>query len=822
MMTPGAGFHPGYPLVLSIAVMVPSTFLLTLIFLRFRRDKVCAEKILHTIGLGVAAVNDGGPGEPLHISFLNPEAERVFTSGGRGIQGRPFVPWEFEEVVRQSLADGVPAALDVPIGTGDEVRWFKVRTVVLEETVILSFVDNTERKKNEETLHASERSLRLAARMAKIGMWAVEYPERRIVWSEEVRRIHGVLPGHEPEIQAAVEFYPPGSREKIMRCLADCETTGKPFDEELEFCDVQGRTLWVRAIGEAETDPETGSLTRILGTFQDLTETREAALALAESRELLSVAFWGGGMSISDWRISTGTVVLDANLLALLGYSESEVQPTLEFWNSLIHPGDLAEIDQVQEDYFAGKTSFFEAEYRMRASDGTYRWVLERTKIVEVTAPDNRPERLVGVLIDVTSIKEAESRLADALEKEKMLTRAAEAAVRAKREFLAMMSHEIRTPMNSILGFAELLAEGKLAAEYDDYVQTIRQSGESLLRIINDILDYSRIESGRLHIEEHPFSLPETLQGVVDLFLPQARAKGLDLRVRGLEVLQGEVSGDSGRLQQVLVNLLGNALKFTQRGLVTLSASVEPDERLRFSVEDTGPGISPQQIALIFEPFTQADVSISRMHGGTGLGLAISRQLVRLMGGELHLHSELGKGSVFSFTLHLPRASTRSPVQDQLPLKPGPEFAIAHPLKILIAEDDRVNARLVRHIIEQLGYSPVVVADGRAAVEAAAACPPDLILMDLRMPRMDGIEATRAIRQIERNDHGHLRSMIVAVTADALFEARSASAEAGMDDYVAKPVSPKKILQILQAAVFRSNRGEITPKQASQQVAGEP
>jgi PAS domain S-box-containing protein len=564
--------------------------------------------------------------------------------------------------------------------------------------------------------------------------------------------------------------------------------------------------LWVRAIGEPEVDPVSGALRRIVGTFQDITEPRNAALALAESRERLSTAFWGAGMSLADWRVSTGEINFDANWAATLGYKLEEIKPTLEFWNSLIPKEDQPAIEEAQRKYFEGEVGLFEAEYRMRAKDGTYRWVLERARITEVDL-DGRPMRLSGVLVDITSRKSMEEKLAEALQHEQELTRASQAAERAKRNFLAVMSHEIRTPMNSIIGFAEVLTTGKLPPEELEHIRTIKESGEALLRIINDILDYSRIESGRLQLEKIAFSPRETVESVVSMLSNLAAAKGIGLKGGCASDVPRQLVGDPGRLSQILVNLVGNAIKFTPSGSVDLRVEMAPEQgpvaRIRFRVVDTGIGISPDKQESIFEPFTQADATISRSHGGTGLGLSISHLLVNLLGGTLHVKSSPGRGSEFYFDIPFGlRTSTERPSAPP-PMRPDVSFARKHPLNILVAEDDRVNARLTRLMLEKLGYSPTIVPDGRAAVDAACARPFDLILMDLHMPRMDGIEATLAVRSYEMQTSQTHRTRIVAFTADVLPEERQSCMDAGMDDYLTKPLSLAKLCEALKEAADR-------------------
>ncbi|MCX7868337.1 MAG: ATP-binding protein, partial [Terrimicrobiaceae bacterium] len=718
---------------------------------------------------------------------------------------KPNLPPRLDSLLRQTIGSNLPSTAEIQLFESPE-RWVAVRAAPAEGSAVITLADTTERRRQEEALQSSEQSLQLAARMAKIGAWRVDFDPPGIWWSPEVRRIHAVPDDYEPDLESIFAFYPPESRARLRELFNRSVETGEEFDGEFDFRDARGRVVWVRLIGQAERDPSTGKTIRVHGTFQDITETHESAIALAESREMLSVAFWGASLSVSDCRFDTGEFVFDANLLRLLGYEKREVVPTLKFRDSLMPEADRRRWAESLEACLEGRAQLFECEYRLAAKDGSFRWLLERSKIVSLDT-SNRPARMVGIITDITRLKEAEELVASALEHEKDLARKAQAASKAKKDFLAMMSHEIRTPLNSVLGFAEMLAGRPLDSESAEYVRTIRESGESLLRILNDILDYSRIESGKLQIEERAYNPRSVLRSVVDLLKPIALSKGIELAASNSDDVPEAVLGDEMRVKQVLVNLAGNAVKFTSKGVVNLRLHLDEDGRnLVFSVRDTGPGIAAAKLESIFEPFTQADASISRAHGGTGLGLAISSQLVHLMDGTIRAKSALGKGSEFAFSIPLRAAPAEASPPASDVLVPGEaSFAKNLPLRILIVEDDRVNARLTRLILTRLGYSPAIVHDGRQAVEAAASDPPDLILMDLRMPNMDGLEATRAIRAVEAERGSRPRIFIAALTADVLPEGRDQSFDAGMDDYVTKPVSSAKILEVLRKAALQKN-----------------
>ncbi|BAU14813.1 multi-sensor hybrid histidine kinase [Leptolyngbya sp. NIES-3755] len=363
----------------------------------------------------------------------------------------------------------------------------------------------------------------------------------------------------------------------------------------------------------------------------------------------------------------------------------------------------------------------------------------------------------------------------------------------AKRTFFAMMSHEIRTPMNAVLGLTDILLNTELSNYQRELLATIQNSGDSLLTIINDVLDYSKIESGHLELECQSFSVQNCVQSAIELLTHKASEKNLSLQLELPETLPF-VLGDQVRLRQILVNLIGNAIKFTSKGTIFVSVGLhqcsEKRVELEFAVKDNGIGMTLEQCDRLFQAFQQADVSTSRRFGGTGLGLAISKQLCELMGGKIWVESQINQGSTFYFTIVVPVSSQRETVRSHPTIDSS--FALNYPLKILVAEDNLVNQKVIRLTLQRLGYSIDLVNTGVEAIEALHHQNYDVILMDLQMPEMDGLEATE---QIHRAWLQH--PSIVAMTASATPEDRAQCLAVGMEDYLTKPIQIDQLMRVL-------------------------
>ncbi|MEQ1517301.1 MAG: ATP-binding protein [Usitatibacteraceae bacterium] len=420
---------------------------------------------------------------------------------------------------------------------------------------------------------------------------------------------------------------------------------------------------------------------------------------------------------------------------------------------------------------------------------------------------------ILGMVFLVRVFRQREVSMEIALE----LKRKAEAANEAKSNFLATMSHEIRTPMNAVLGMSELLKTTKLDAEQTGYIELVVQSGEALLAVIDDVLDFSKIEAGRMDLEEVAFDPCDLVTHVAAIYAESARGKGLSLRVVVDPVLPITLLGDPSRLRQVLANFLSNAIKFTESGGVLLSVNVRNEAgenpcHLRFAVEDTGIGIKQETLAQLFQPFTQADGTITRRYGGTGLGLAICRKIAQLMNGTVQVSSEPGEGSIFSLDvpLRIVQAAAKPPVEVvadtarvAVVAEAATKAAERKPAHVLVAEDNPTNQFLAAAVLRQLGCTYEIVCDGDAVLAATEEGAFDLVLMDCMMPGMDGFEATRRIRLRELSE-GRPHLTIVALTANVTADDARHCVEAGMDDYISKPYTIAKLEETIRKWVLET------------------
>ena len=521
------------------------------------------------------------------------------------------------------------------------------------------------------------------------------------------------------------------------------------------------------------------SMARLESANRDLeARVEERTHELAEREAYFRTIFENTGAGIICRDRARRLLHVNDAFVAFIGYSREELA-TLDP-AALLSGEDRAIVRRNLERIERGELSLYRMERRYHRKDGTTRWADVITSAIR--GPDNDLLATITIVHDITELRDAKQ--------------TAEAATEAKSLFLANMSHEIRTPMNAILGMSHLAQNTELTPQQRDYVRKIQNAGEHLLGVINDILDFSKIEAGKLTIERSEFRLDDVLQNVSDLVREKAVAKGLELVIDIDNAVPNDLVGDPLRLGQILINYANNAVKFTERGRIAVRVTVKEDRAsdvlLHFAVEDTGIGLTEEQRGRLFQSFEQADTSTTRRYGGTGLGLAISLELARLMDGEVGVESEFGKGSTFWFTVRLGRiAAPERAVEAQGGVRPLPAAAAdqlrgIRGARVLLVEDNEINQQVALELLNHAGMKVDVAPDGAVAVRMVQTNPYDIVLMDMQMPVMDGIQATEAIRKLD----AYSNLPIVAMTANAMQADRQRCVAAGMNDFVAKPINP--------------------------------
>ena len=538
---------------------------------------------------------------------------------------------------------------------------------------------------------------------------------------------------------------------------------------------------------------------------------------LDDTRDRLQLALDAAQLGLWEWNTLTGDVFLNARWSEMIGDIAMDAHCQMSELLARVHPEDVATLKQCMNNAVTGKAPRYTAQYRTKTMDGEWIWLESHGMAIDQNA-HGRAERLIGIAADIHERKRLQAETEAARQQ-------AEIANRAKTEFLANVSHEVRTPLNGVMGLIRLLMDSPLNEEQQHWLHLMDDSAHTLLGLLNDILDLSKIEAGKMSLETTSFDVMAVVEQACAPLVAQAHLKPLNFSVDMHPQLGSPVLGDPGRLRQVLANLLSNAIKFTPAGgHIRLAAKPVAQQGILFEVQDTGIGIAPDQQRNIFEAFTQADASTTRKFGGTGLGLAISAKLVEMMGGRIRLVSEPGRGSSFSFQLPLQATHTH----DSLPLSAPQELAhvAAEPrkfagLRVLVAEDHPINELLMCKLLASLGCRTTVAHNGLEAVAAWRQGSIDLIMMDVQMPELNGLDATTEIRTLERAGHRpqgqrtpHIP--IVAVTANAMTGDREKCMAAGMDAYASKPVSPQALMaSMTQALDISANWSSTHPDTAA-------
>ena len=763
----------------------------------------------------------------------NPEFERLFNAPENEIIGKSdydlvdrSIADIFHEKDQEAIATGV-----MRIDEGEVVYRSDGRRVILEtrkmpvmgadgRTVGVLGIgrDITRRIQMEETLLESEAQLKMAMDLAKLAKWEYDVKSGMFAFDNQFYKLYGTTAEREGGTLMTAEDYArkfiPPEESAFVAGGIDEILANSSNQLEHRIIRADGEERFIAVHGEAVRD-QTGRIVKIRGANQDVTERRKAEEELRKSEERLR-SLANEQRTIIDTAHIGITKIQDRiqiwcneAMTGIFGYSRDELlnMPVRKYYPS------EDSYEQVGLDAYPilSEGKVFETERQMRRKDGTLVWAHITGKAIN---PDDPAEGSVWTFEDISERKEYEHNLDEA-------RMAAETANRAKSDFLANMSHEIRTPLNGIIGLTHLMLDSSLNPKQRDYLAKIQTSSKSLMHVLNDILDYSKIEAGQLNIETAPFYIDKVLSMISDLFSVMAEEKGVELAFEVAPSLPACFIGDEMRLGQVLINLVGNAIKFTHRGEIHIK--IEPVETtseeavIAFAVRDTGIGISEENLEKLFTAFTQADSSTTRKYGGTGLGLSISKNLIDLMGGRICATSTPGEGSTFSFTvrLKLPNHAQedRDPPEmidaivgiqnETAPSQPcaGSRSAAgllgkSRPLRcarVLLVEDNTINRQVAQEMLERFGLIVDTAYNGREAVQSVEQNKHDIVLMDLQMPEMDGFEATRIIRT--RHDDKQLP--IIAMTAAAMTEDREKCLAAGMNDHIPKPLIPDQVLDTL-------------------------
>ena len=721
----------------------------------------------------------GGLEQKYAVREINRTAEKLLISLEQAVT-------QFESEAAASIGD---------IETTETRLWYLQLTIIFLLFIgVLMPLGRIVRRRTS-LLNASEVRFLAAAHMARLGYfeWRDDVAAS-VTYSDEFRRVVdeaiGKSPDHADFRKWVVAAMYALDRDRYTESLERHIKLGRPYSIEFRLVGMDGNVHHFTEHGTALERLKTGGF-RWLGTLQDVTALHDTQEKLAQQESLMRLIMENLPGAIIYTDADMDIVFASPKFAEVYGVPSHFLEAGAHYPNYLMYlaqngfygPGKTADLVKARVESLRNPP---DEPLEDRTPDG---------RTFSVRRQQVAGGGVVTVINEITDLHNA--RIA-ALE-----------AARAKSEFLASMSHEIRTPMTGILGFADMLLDSNLRSVDREMIEKIKLATMSLLTIINDILDLSKIEAGKLQIETIDFELRPLVAGVIELVEDKARGKGLSLRHTIGDRVPAGINADPTRLRQVLINLLGNAVKFTHEGHVALGVDIGPapsgrGEAVRFRIEDTGIGITPDTVSKLFEDFTQADASISRKYEGSGLGLSISKKLVGIMGGDISVESTVDVGSTFEFWIPYTPCKTdvlATPVE-----KPVAGYRTSRPIHVLVAEDNTLNQRIIAAILEKYGHTHTVVGSGTAAVAALEHERFDLILMDVRMPEMSGTEATRMIRQM----NGDMKDVpIIALTADAMPDHVDRYMDAGMTAFVAKPIDQMRLLETINKVMGETIHAEV-------------
>jgi PAS domain S-box-containing protein len=659
--------------------------------------------------------------------------------------------------------------------------------------IIGTHTDITERKKREEEY----KRISVVASANENGVLFTD-PTGKITWvNEGFTKLTGF--GRQ-EILGQTPFDlckgPLTDREILKQMVEDFER-GRSFNSEAIHYKKDGTWFWGRSKGQALIN-EDGKVTQYFALVEDVSKEKKAQKKLKEYEEQMKRALSNVGDNYWEHNFKTGKTYFSNPNNNILGYNTDEFSDKANLWWEMTHPDDRPKLEENDRNYKSGSIDSHTNEYRVFHKDGSVHWVLDRG-VVKEKDDDGKPLKLIGTHLDITNQKKSEYELMAAREQ-------AESTANAKQAFLANMSHEIRTPMNAILGMSRQFQKTQLTEQQKLFLNTINNAGEHLMVIINDILDISKIDAGKLTLEKIGFSVTEVIKNTVEVMQHRASEKGLLITYHTDKNVADVLKGDPYRLKQVLLNLASNSIKFSEKGVIKINCRLKKQEGsiqvIELSVADEGIGMDKEFIGNIFQSFTQEDRSVTRKFGGTGLGMTITKQLTELMGGSILVESEKGVGTTITLCIPLSKGTVTD-----LPAKESTSTnkSILIGKKILLVEDNEVN-RLVA--TNTLGHYKAVITEavnGQEAVDILKNSSVDIVLMDMQMPVMDGIEATKVIRT-ELNSN----VPIIALTANAIKGESDKCFSAGMNDFISKPFAEEELISVIAKWLAKSKNSSLT------------
>lgn len=627
--------------------------------------------------------------------------------------------------------------------------------------------------------------LNLAENLLGLGHWRLDFRTGQVTWSAEVYRIHGLdRATFDPSLDDALDAYHPDDRPVILNHVQYARATGQGYECQLRLLRPDGSERLTQSTGRCLLGDD-GAPIALFGVFQDITDKHAAEQSLRESEERFRLM----ATNVSDIIATYGTdgifTYLSPSVFAALGYQPEELVGRSV--NDLIHPEDISATWAAFGEYLAAPvgTTAPRIPYRAIGKDGATRWLEAHPAVIRDRS--GRPLVIQDLVRDVSAAKDLELTLTKAREE-------AERATQAKSDFLANMSHEIRTPLTAILGFSSLLTDrDDIAEDARLHIGRIARAGQSLLSIVNDVLDFSKLEAGQYELRAETCDPLEVCHEALLMFAPLAQDKGIALDFDQTGDLPGHVELDPDRLRQILLNLVGNAIKFTDAGSVGMLLGYDvAGNALSVSVSDTGEGMDEEQCGRLFQRFSQVDASSTRKYGGTGLGLAICKGLSEAMGGAISVTSRLGFGSIFSFTVSAPVIAVEAQIETAAASGEGLDL---DGLRLLVVDDNPSNREIVSTLMGRLGVEVFEAASGPEAVSISGQAPFDIILMDLRMPGMSGMEAAVAIK---RQSGPNQSVPILGFSADTRVEMDDLS---DFDGLVSKPIILSALIEAIAASL---------------------